>query len=223
MKVLLVDDEPTILETVENKLRKEGFSVFTATTAEDGMRLFRHTKPDLLILDVMLPNRSGFDLCRSIRRDSKVPVIFLTARAMEHDRIAGLEMGADDYVVKPFNLSELAARVKAVLRRSNKEAPSEIIETGGLKIDPRRHEAHLDGKELSLSPKEFALLYFLAYNAGQVFSRDALLDRVWGPDAIVSSRTVDVHIRWLREHVEPDPSRPKRILTVRGVGYKFAA
>jgi DNA-binding response OmpR family regulator len=223
MKVLLVDDEPTILETVEAKLRKEGYSVFTALTAEDGMRLYRQAKPDLMILDVMLPQRSGFDLCKAIRRDSKVPIIFLTARASESDRIAGLELGGDDYVVKPFNLSELAARVKAVLRRATGESSLELIESGDLRIDPRTHEAKRGGQLLPLSPKEFALLYFLVRNRGQVFSRDTLLDRVWGQDAFVSSRTVDVHIRWLRERIEDAPSRPERLVTVRGVGYKFVA
>ncbi|HRF60263.1 MAG TPA: response regulator transcription factor [Fimbriimonadaceae bacterium] len=223
MKVLLVDDEPTILETVETKLRKEGYSVFTAATAEEGMRLYKQTKPDLLILDVMLPQRSGYDLCRAIRKDSKVPIIFLTARASEDDRVSGLDIGADDYVVKPFNLSELAARVKALLRRTTGETPLQIVETGNLKIDPVRHEAVLDGANLTLSPKEFALLYFLARHAGQVFSRDTLLDRVWGQDAFVSSRTVDVHVHWLRERIEPTPGKPIRLVTVRGVGYKFVA
>ncbi|MBS1705442.1 MAG: response regulator transcription factor [Armatimonadetes bacterium] len=223
MKVLVVDDETTILETVETKLRKEGFSVFTAESAEDGMRIYKQAKPDLLILDVMLPNRSGMDLCRAIRRDSKVPIIFLTAKASEQDRIQGFEMGADDYVVKPFNLSELAARVKAVLRRSTGDPSKDLIESGNLRIDPKTHDATLEGKTLSLSPKEFALLYFLGRNSGQVFSRDTLLDRVWGPESYVSARTVDVHIRWLRERIEIDPSHPVRLVTVRGVGYKFVS
>lgn len=222
MKVLIVDDEPTILETVENKLRKEGFSTFTAESAEEGMRLFRRVKPDLILLDIMLPQRSGTDLCKAVRRDSTTPIIFISAKSDEADRIKGLEIGADDYITKPFNLSEVAARVKAVLRRATGEAPREVVERGNLMIDPRRHEATLDGKELALSPKEFGLLYFLARHAGQVFSRDVLLDRVWGRDAFVSGRTVDVHIRWLRTHIEEDPNRPTRLLTVRGVGYKFA-
>ncbi len=223
MKVLLVDDEPTILETVENKLRREGFSVFTASTAEDGMRLFKRTKPDILILDVMLPQRSGFDLCKAVRRDSKVPIIFLTARADEGDRMTGFEIGADDYVVKPFNLGELAARVKAILRRTAADNPLEAIESGNLHIDPRTHEIKLEGLPVNLSPKEFALLYFLMRSPGQVFTREVLLDRVWGEDAFVSGRTVDVHMRWLRERIEKDPSVPIRLLTVRGVGYKFVA
>lgn len=221
MKVLLVDDEPTILEMVETKLRREGYSVFTAETAEDGMRLYRQVRPDILLLDVMLPQRSGFDLCKAIRKESQVPIIFMTARAGEADRVAGLDLGADDYVVKPFNLGELAARVKAILRRASSDKPVEIVEAGNLKIDPARHLATLGSKELVLSPKEFALLYFLVRNAGQVFSRDTLLDRVWGQDAFVSPRTVDVHMRWLRERIEESPSHPARLQTVRGVGYRF--
>ncbi|MCC7434825.1 MAG: response regulator transcription factor [Methanoregulaceae archaeon] len=222
MKVLIVDDEPTILETVEHKLRKEGYSTFTADSAEEGMRLFRRVKPDLILLDIMLPQRSGTDLCKAVRRDSTTPIIFISAKADEADRIKGLEIGADDYITKPFNLSEVAARVKAVLRRATGEAPREVVERGNLMIDPRSHEATLDDKPLTLSPKEFGLLYFLARHSGQVFSRDVLLDRVWGRDAYVSARTVDVHVRWLRTHIEEDPNRPTRLLTVRGVGYKFA-
>lgn len=221
MKILVVDDESTICETIENKLRKEGYTVFTAESAEEGMRLHKRVKPDLLILDVMLPNRSGFELAKVIRRDSKVPIIFLTAMTSEQDRLAGFEIGADDFVSKPFNLRELAARVKAVLRRTSGDSATSMIECGDLVIDPSAHEARLSGKLLTLSPKEFALIYFLARNAGQVFTRDQLLDRVWGPDSYASPRTVDVHIRWLREKIETDNSHPTRLLTVRGVGYKF--
>ena len=221
MKILIVDDEPTILETVENKLRKEGFSTFTAESAEEGMRLFRRVKPYLVLLDIMLPQRSGTDLCRAIRKDSATPIIFVSAKADESDRIKGLDLGADDYITKPFNLSEVAARVKAVLRRATGEPVKELVERGNLRIDPRSHEAYLGEKLLTLSPKEFALLYFLAQNSGQVFSREVVLDRVWGHDAYVSARTVDVHMRWLRTHIEEDPNSPTRLLTVRGVGYKF--
>ena len=202
MKLLIIDDEPGILETVEGKMRKEGYTTFTADSAEEGMRLFRRIKPDLVILDIMLPQRSGFEFCRALRQEHATPIIMLSARAEEADRVKGLELGADDYVAKPFNLSELAARVRAVLRRSSGEAIKEPIERGNLKIDPRSHEANVDGRVLELSPKEFALLYFLAKNSGQVFSREVLLDRVWGRDAFVSARTVDVHIRWLRKHIE---------------------
>lgn len=221
MKVLLVDDEPTIVETVEHKLRKEGYAVFGAGSAEEGMRLFRQVKPDIVILDVMLPNRSGLDFCRAVRKDSQVPIIFLSARASEEDRLSGLLTGADDYVVKPFNMSELAARVKAVLRRSLGDAVQEVVECGDLRVDPRSHEATLSGNPLSLSPKEFALLEFLMKHPGRVFGRDTLLDRVWGADAYVSERTVDVHVRWLRERIEKEPAKPQRLLTVRGIGYKF--
>jgi DNA-binding response OmpR family regulator len=221
MKILIVDDEAAIAETIEIKLRKEGFTTFLAGSAEEAGRIFRLAKPDLILLDVMLPNRSGFEFCRMVRRDSAVPIIFLSARTAEEDRVQGFEIGGDDYITKPFSLAEVVARVKSVLRRSSSEAPSEVITVGTLKIDPGTHEAWLDSSPLTLSPKEFALLYFLARNPGQVFSREALLDRVWGQDAYVTSRTVDVHIRWLRERIEEHPSQPKRIQTVRGVGYKF--
>ena len=224
MKILVVDDESTILETVEHKLRKEGHTVFTAPSAEEGMRVYKLVKPDLLLLDVMLPGRSGFDFAQVVRRDSQVPIIFLTARTADKDRGEGLELGGDDYIVKPFSLAEVAARVKAVMRRSRTgELTSDVVESGNLRIDPRSHIATVDQNEVSLSPKEFALLHFLASHPGQVFTRDTLLDRVWGQDAYVSSRTVDVHVRWLREHIETVPSDPKRLLTVRGVGYKFVA
>lgn len=221
MKILVVDDEPTILETIEYKLRKEGLTPFTAMSAEEGMRLFRQIRPDLVVLDVMLPQRSGFDLCRAIRKDHQTPILFLTARASDDDRISGLDLGADDYMTKPFNMSELVARIRAIMRRSGVEAPQNVVEIGDLRIDPKVHEATLDGKILSLSLKEFLLLYFFASHPGQAFTRDQLLDRVWGPDAYVNARTVDVHVRWLRVHIEKDPSSPKRILTVRGIGYKF--
>lgn len=221
MTLLIIDDEPAILETVEHRLQKEGFTTFTATSAEDGMRLFRRVKPDLILLDIMLPQRSGWDFCKAIRRDNSVPIIMVTARADDADRIRGFEMGADDYVVKPFNLSELAGRVKAVLRRAKGEPTREVVERGDLRIDPKSHLATRDAKPLDLSPKEFALLYFLCRNPDQVFSRDTLLDRVWGRDLYISVRTVDVHVRWLRKKIEVDPDRPKRILTVRGLGYKL--
>jgi len=223
MKILLVDDETTILETVENKLRKEGYTVFTAESAEEGMRLFKMVRPDLVVLDIMLPQRSGFDFCQAVRRNSSTPIVFLTARASEDDRVQGLEMGGDDYIVKPFSLAEVAARVKSVLRRTTADSPNEVIEKGDLRIDPRTHEAWLSGSPVTLSPKEFALLHFLAKHNGQVFSRETLLDRVWGEDSFVSSRTVDVHIRWLRERIEAEASKPVKLVTVRGVGYKFVA
>lgn len=221
LKILIIDDEPDIADTVELKMRREGYTTFTAGSAEDGMRIFRRVKPDLVILDLMLPQRSGFEFCRVVRQESQTPIIILSAKAEEADRVKGLELGADDYVTKPFNLGELAARVKAVLRRVQGDSATEVVIRGDLKIDPRSHEVEMAGNKLDLSPKEFALLYFLAKNAGQVFSREALLDRVWGREAYISGRTVDVHIRWLRTHIETDPASPKIIRTVRGVGYKF--
>ncbi|HLO99057.1 MAG TPA: response regulator, partial [Fimbriimonas sp.] len=191
MTILIVDDEVAILETLELKFRKEGFTTFVAETAEDGMRLFKKVKPDLVVLDIMLPNRSGHDFCRAVRRENQTPIIFVSARAAEEDRIAGLEMGADDYVVKPFNMSELVARVKAILRRSGADVSLDVIERGELKIDPKTHDVTLAGQPLTLSPKEFALLSFLAKNAGNVFSRETILDRIWGKDSYVTARTVD--------------------------------
>lgn len=224
MKVLVVDDETPILEAVAYNLRKEGYQPLTASDAEQCMTLVRAENPDLIILDVMLPTSSGFDICRRIRKDMTVPIIMLTARVDETDRVVGLEIGADDYVTKPFSMRELMARVKTVLRRSlNPDAMDKerIVEASGIHIDPNRYEVKVDGNKVELSPKEFELLRFLATHPGQVFSRQALLDRVWGPAAYVEDRTVDVHVRWLREKVEADPSHPSRILTVRGVGYKY--
>ena len=221
MKLLIIDDEPAIVETVETKLRKDGFTTFTADSAEEGMRLFKRVKPDLVILDIMLPNRSGYEFCRAVRQENSTPIIMISAKSEEADRVKGLELGADDYVVKPFNLGELSARVKAVLRRATGEPVKEPIERGNIRIDPRSHEAFIDGKPIVLSPKEFSLLYFLARNPGQVFARETLLDRVWGRDSFVSARTVDVHIRWLRTRIEVDANSPERLVTVRGVGYKF--
>lgn len=221
MTLLIVDDERMLLETVCLRMQREGYTTFAAESAEDGMRLFKQVKPDLVILDVMLPKRSGFDFCRAVRTTSQTPIILVSARGAEEDRVKGLELGADDYVVKPLNLAELAARVKAVLRRGGREPALEAVQVGDLTIDPRSHEVRLAGVLLALSPKEFALLLFLASHPGHVFSRDVLLDRVWGHDAYVTERTVDVHVSWLRKHLEPTPHAPKRIVTVRGVGYKF--
>lgn len=221
MKILVVDDEDVIRESIETKLRREGFTPFGARSAEEGMRLFRKVRPDLAILDIMLPHRSGLELCAAIRQESTMPIIFLSAKVDEASRIHGLECGADDYVGKPFSLQELAARVKAVLRRSGREPLPAIIEAGSLRIDTDRHEAHRDGQPLTLSPKEFDLLLFLASREGRVFSREVLIDRVWGADSGSTMRTVDVHVRRLRTRIEDDPDRPMHLVTVRGVGYKF--
>ena len=225
MKVLVVDDEQPIVDAVAYNLRKEGYQTLTAGNAEQCMDVAKRENPDLVVLDVMLPSASGFDVCRMLRRQSNVPIIMLTAKVEETDRIVGLELGADDYITKPFSMRELLARVKTVLRRSgfrSPEVPDEVVTVQGIKVDPRRHEVSVEGNAISLSPKEFDLLFFLARHPGQVFSRQLLLDNVWGIDAYVEDRTVDVHIRWLREKVERDPSHPERLMTVRGVGYKLA-
>ena len=224
MKVLVVDDETPIVDAVAYNLRKEGYEALTAGDAGQCMEVARKEKPDLIILDVMLPSASGFDVCKMLRKQSSVPIIMLTARAEETDRVVGLELGADDYITKPFSMRELLARVKTILRRSGAEAqpmPGERIEVEGITIDTERHEVKVRDKVVALSPKEFELFRFLVTHPNRVFSRQTLLDHVWGADAYVEDRTVDVHIRWLREKVEADPSHPSRLLTVRGVGYKF--
>jgi phosphate regulon transcriptional regulator PhoB len=223
MKVLVVDDEQPIVDAVAYNLRKEGYRALTADDAEHCLDVVRDEAPDLIILDVMLPSASGFDVCRTLRKKTDIPIIMLTARAGETDRVVGLELGADDYVTKPFSMRELMARVKTILRRS---VPADLngpesISAGALHIDPIRHEVTIAGRSVDLTPREFELLRFLAGHPEQVFSRQTLLDRVWGADAYVVDRTVDVHIRWLREKIEEDPSHPRRLLTVRGVGYKF--
>ncbi|HLH79399.1 MAG TPA: response regulator transcription factor [Chthonomonas sp.] len=222
-RILVVDDEQPIAEAIAYNLKKEGFFVQTAADAETCLELVRTTPPSLVILDIMLPSISGFDVCRLLRRQGDIPIIMLTARTAEHDRVKGLELGADDYVTKPFNMRELIARVRSVLRRTSpSHTKDETIKVGNLFIDVGRHEARLGERPLNLAPKEFDLLRFLATHPGRVFTRQTLLDRVWGTEAFVDERTVDVHIRWLREKIEEDPSNPRRLITVRGVGYKFS-
>lgn len=228
MKLLIVDDEPTLLETVEMRMRKEGFSTFVADSAEEGMRLFRRVKPDLIILDIMLPNRSGYDFCRAIRKEAQTPIIFVTARNDEEDRIKGLEMGADDYVTKPFSLRELLSRIRAQLRRaygelSDVDTSSDLIYVKDLLIDRGRGHVLRDGKNLNLTPIEFRVLVYLAQNHEQALSRGQILDTVWGLDTPYDGdHTINVHIRRLREKVEIDPNHPSLILTVPGVGYRLA-
>jgi phosphate regulon transcriptional regulator PhoB len=223
MRVLVVDDELPIVEAVAYNLKKEGYYVQTAVDAEQCLELARKEPPDLILLDVMLPTASGFDICRLLRKQSDVPIIMLTARADETDRVVGLEIGADDYVTKPFNMRELMARVKSVLRRTSPQdsVSQPTLQAGNILIDPNRHEVWMGEKPIMLSPKEFELLRFLITHPNQVFTRQVLLDRVWGSEAYVEERTIDVHIRWLREKIEVNPSQPVRLITVRGVGYKF--
>lgn len=224
MKILVVDDEPTIVETVSYNLRMENYDTVWAENAEQCLDLVRAEKPDLVLLDVMLPSANGFDVCRRIRQMSDVPVIMLTAKAEETDRVVGLEIGADDYVTKPFSMRELMARVKSVLRRrtpSNGLGGDSLLRVGNLVIDQQRHEATIDNNSIELSRKEFELLFYFVSHPNRTISRDTLLDEVWGKDMCVGERTVDVHVRWLREKIEADPSTPRRLLTVRGVGYQF--
>jgi len=228
--VLVVDDEPTIVEAITYSLRQQGYEPLSAGDADTARTLLREKRPDLLILDVMLPSGSGFDICRLLRQNGDmIPILMLTARVAENDRVQGLEIGADDYLVKPFSMRELMARVKALLRRGspatalNALPSSQTITSSrlGLVIDPERREATLREEPMTLSRKEFDLLMILVSYPGRVFDRQTLLDRVWGEDAYVDDRTVDVHIRWLREKIEPEASKPQYLLTVRGVGYKF--
>jgi two-component system OmpR family response regulator len=223
-KVLIVEDDANLLEALKYNLRKEGYAVVTAGDGEQALGIARREKPDLLILDVMLPGLNGFEVCRILRKEISVPIIMLTARADEMDKVVGLEIGADDYMTKPFSMRELLARVRAMLRRTKMSEPvkeQEIIKIGDIEIDIARHRASFAGAVLELSPKEFDLLAFLARNKGLVFTRERLLEKVWGYDFAGDTRTVDVHVRWLRKKIETDPARPGYLVTVRGTGYKL--
>lgn len=224
-KVLVVEDEETLLFTLAHNLRREGYTVLTAARGDDGLKLAREQKPDLIVLDVMLPGVDGIQVCRLLRRDSTVPIIMLTALGGEGDRVAGLDTGADDYMPKPFGMRELLARVRALLRRTAPqpaEAPiAAVVAAGDLKLDPERRETTRDGKVVRMKPKEFDLLLFFAQHRGRVFSREQILNEVWGYDFYGGPRTVDVHIRWLRQKIEADAGSPLRLRTVRGSGYLF--
>ena len=220
-RVLIVEDDTVLLETLRYNLEREGFEVWTATDAESALKTFHAHLPDVILLDVMLPARSGFELCRLIRQHSQVPILFLTARTAEEDRVLGLEMGGDDYIVKPFSMRELMARIRAILRRAAPEPVPMKRQFGELEIDLEARRVLRNGEEITLSPREFALLALLTSHPGRIFSRDELLNRIWGLNVFVSPRTVDVHIRWLRIKIEPDPEHPRYIHTVRGLGYRF--
>ncbi len=222
--LLVVEDDPTINQALADRLTAEGFDVARAFDGPGALTAYADHEPDLVVLDVMLPGTDGLELCRWIRARSELPVILLTARGEEADRIVGLELGADDYVTKPFSPRELAARVRTVLRRSTPELPkAEQLSFDGLSIDARTREVVKDGEPLRLTAKEFDLLWFLARHPRQVFSRDQLMDRVWGYEAALDTGTVTVHVRRLREKIEGDPSHPRFLETVWGVGYRFAA
>jgi DNA-binding response OmpR family regulator len=226
--ILVVEDDPAILETVSYNLRREGHEVVTAADGQTGLRLARESDPDLIVLDLMLPRMSGVDVCRVVRAERSVPIIMLTARDDEADKLVGLEAGADDYVTKPFSMRELMARVHAQLRRdrlsrtaATPAAGGATLTAGALALDTVAHEVRRDGAVVAMRPKEFDLLEYLMRHPGQALSREQILEAVWGYSYPGETRTVDVHIRWLREKLEAEPAQPEHITTVRGLGYKF--
>ncbi len=224
-RVLVVEDEETLLFTIAHNLRREGYSVLTAARGDDALRIAREEAPDLIVLDLMLPGVDGMQVTRLLRRDMDVPIIMLTALGGERDRVAGLDSGADDYLTKPFGMRELLARIRALLRRSNPKsqpvAEVQRVVSRDLEVDLERHEFRRAGRVLALKPKEFELLLFFVQHPGRVFSREQILNEVWGHDFYGGPRTVDVHVRWLRQKIEEDPATPERIRTVRGSGYLF--
>ena len=221
--VLLIEDEEGLGEAIEYQLQREGYQVTRATDGKEGLSRFRTSGADLVLLDLMLPGMPGEDVCKQIRRTSSVPIIMLTARDTELDKVLGLELGADDYITKPFSTRELLARIKAVLRRSAPEAATgtAVLEGGGIRLDPDRFEVSVRGTPAHLPRKEFELLELLMENPGRVLTRETLIDRVWGSDYFGDTRTLDVHIKRLRAKCELDPHEPKHLLTIRGLGYKF--
>jgi DNA-binding response OmpR family regulator len=228
-RILIIEDEPTLQETLEYTLTHQGYEVTVTGDGAQALEVSRKFKPDLVLLDVMLPGMDGFEICRLLRQETNVPILMLTARDGEIDRVIGLEIGADDYLAKPFSMRELQARLKALLRRvrldqedsSQQENDLQILKFDQLSVDLGRHEVSIDGQPISLKPKEFELMAYLARHKGLVLTRELIMETVWGWDYIGGSRTVDVHIRWLREKIESDPAKPVRIVTVRGSGYRF--
>jgi two-component system response regulator RegX3 len=223
--ILVVEDEDSFIEALTLGLKREGFRVHVARDGAAALDLFDAVRPDLVLLDVMLPKVSGIDVCRELRTRSRVPIIMVTAKGSEIDTVVGLEVGADDYVTKPYRLRELVARIRAVLRRTPVEdgplLSGDAITVGDVTLDPERHEVAIRGDSVSLPLKEFELLGLLLENAGRVLTRETLIDRVWGPDYVGDTKTLDVHIKRVRAKVEPDPSNPTRIVTIRGLGYKY--
>ena len=229
--ILIVEDEPALRDTLVYNLKKDGFTVEAVSDGRSALESARRLKPDLIVLDIMLPELDGFEVARILRKEMITPILMLTARDDEIDRVVGLEVGADDYLTKPFSMRELMARVKAQVRRarlmreeldkSNETRKQQTLKFDNLMIDPIRREVMLDGKPLALKPQEYELLVFFAEHKRQMLSREFILERVWGWDFIGDSRTVDVHVRWLRQKIEEDPAKPTRIVTVRGGGYRF--
>ena len=233
-KILVVEDEPSLQETLIYNLEKQGYSVEAAGDGRAAIEAARRIAPDLIVLDIMLPELDGFEVCKILRKEMTVPILMLTARDNEIDRVVGLEVGADDYLTKPFSMRELMARVKAQLRRtgmlreemaklkiSETDSPQEVLTLNNLKINLTRREVLLDDQVLALKPQEYDLLLFFAQHKGQMLSREFILERLWGWDYTGDSRTVDVHVRWLRQKIEKEAGEPTRIVTVRGGGYRF--
>lgn len=224
--VLVIEDEEALLVAMAHHLRHEGYAVLTAARGDDGLRLAREREPDAIVLDLMLPGVDGMGVCRALRRDSRVPIIMVTALGGEGDRIAGLDTGADDYLPKPFGMRELLARVRALLRRAPERpdappAPGDLLRSGDLEVNAARREVRRDGELVHMKPREFELLLFLLRNPRQVLSRERILESVWERDFNGDARTVDVHMRWLRQKIEADAASPERIRTLRGSGYLF--
>ncbi len=222
-KILVVDDEPTLVATLRYNLEREGYQVITASDGESALSGARAVRPNLVVLDLMLPGLDGLEVCRILRREMSVPILMLTAKGEEVDKVVGLEVGADDYVTKPFGMRELMARVRALLRRAETlpRDEADVITAADLVVDLRRREVSLRGQALPLKPKEFELLLFFLRNRGRAFTREQLLDQIWGYDFVGGTRTVDVHVSWLRQKIEDNPAKPTRLITVRGVGYRF--
>ncbi len=226
--VLVVEDEASFVEALTIGLKREGFRVEVAVDGAEALERFDEVRPDLVLLDVMLPRVSGVDVCRQLRKKTQIPIIMVTAKSAEIDTVVGLEVGADDYVTKPYRVRELVARMRAVLRRADRNGSSDapitpgLIEVGPVRLDPDEHRVEVSGEELNLPLKEFELLHLLLANAGRVLPRETLIDRVWGSDYVGDTKTLDVHIKRLRSKVEDDPSDPHRIVTIRGLGYKYS-
>ncbi|MBM3638580.1 MAG: response regulator transcription factor [Actinobacteria bacterium] len=223
--VLIVEDEESFIEALQVGLRKEGFRVSVARDGVQAIEMFDIVNPDLVLLDVMLPKMSGIDVCRQLRKKTLTPIIMVTAKGAEIDTVVGLEVGADDYVSKPYRLRELVARMRAVMRRvptdRGGELSGSVIEVGDVQLDPDEHHVVVRGEDVSLPLKEFELLHILIANAGRVLPRETLIDRVWGTDYVGDTKTLDVHVKRLRSKIEIDPANPERIVTIRGLGYKY--